>query len=231
MLTNSAHLNFYVMKLFKSKQQKEIEALDLPFTCKVVEIKHLKKDWRLAITEKNTVILLKGNLIAAQFNAIKNFTIAKNGMVMVTLEDDRNVIFNKNGDNICIPHKDNFLFPNGFYRLKDVDSLTLYNSLNMMVGKKLKAANAFPNGYYHMSICNCGNAAHAGVFNEVGQKILFTNTISVKMYSNGWFIAGGMLYDNLGNEVLGMKNGHFPKKWKMNLLARIMPKRKEKPNK
>ena len=70
MLSTPTHLNFYVMELFKSKQQKKIEALDLPFACKVVEIKPLKKDWSLAITEKNTVILLKGDRVASQFNKI-----------------------------------------------------------------------------------------------------------------------------------------------------------------
>lgn len=226
MLSTPTHLNFYVMELFKSKQQKKIEALDLPFACKVVEIKPLKKDWSLAITEKNTVILLKGDRVASQFNKITDFLLATNGMAMVTLEDGRNVIFNSDGDNISLPHKDNLLFPNGFHRLKRDNSLSLYNSLHMLVGSNLKAANVFPNGYYHMSIYNSGNAEYAGVFDDTGRKILFTNTISVKMYPNGWFIAGGMLYDNLGNTVLGMKNGHFPKRWKMNILARIMPKRK-----
>ena len=83
------------MKLFNSKKQQEIDALDLPFTCKVVDIKHLKKDWRLAITDKNTVILLKGTRVVSQFNAIKDFMLAENGMAMATLENDSNIIFNK----------------------------------------------------------------------------------------------------------------------------------------
>ena len=219
------------MQLFKSKKQQEIDALDLPFTCKVIDIKHLKKDWRLAITEKNTVILLKGDRVVSQFNAIKDFVLAKNGMAMATLDDDRNIIFNKDGDHISIPHKDNYLYPNGFHRVSVGNSLTLYNSLNMKVGDNLKAANVFPNGYYHMSILIKGKAEHAGVFDEQGKKLLSTNTIFVEVFRNGWFTAGGMLYDNLGNLVLGMENGHFPKRWKINLFGRIMPKRKEKPNK
>ena len=178
------------MELFKSNKQKEIDALDLPFSCKVTDIKHLKEDWRLAFTEKNTVILLKGNRVASQFNEVKDFLLASNGMAMITLGDGRNVIFNKDGDNICIPHTDNLLYPNGFHRLRRDNALALYNSLNMLVGRDLKAANVFPNGYYHMSIFNCGDAKYAGVFDQTGHRLLFTNTVQVEVFSNGWFIAG-----------------------------------------
>lgn len=218
------------MQLFKSKKQKEIDALDLPFSCKVTNIKHLKKDWRLAITDKNISILLKGDRVVSQFSKVKNFLLAANDMAMVTLEDNRNIIFNSDGDNICIPNKDNCLFPNGFYRLKRECCLALYNSQNTMLANNLRTANVFPNGYYHMSIYNNGDPMSAGVFDPAGNRILFTNVLTVESFPNGWFIAGGLLYDNFGDTVLGMKKGLYPQRWKMLLLARIMPKRKEKSN-
>ena len=214
------------MKLFKNNKQKAIDGLDLPFKAHIIDIKNFKKGWKLAIAEDNSYILIKDNRVVTNFTSYQSFKIAKNNRAQVTLTDGRKLILSADG--YCIGGFDtqNELFDNGWFVLKRCDTLTLYNSIGMLVGENLKKAKVFPNGYYHMSVTTQGEAKYAGVFDNHGNKLLLTNTENVEMYPSGWFIASGMLYDNLGNCFLGMKGGYLPPIWKVKLFARIMPKRK-----
>ena len=216
------------MELFKRNKLKAINDLDLPFSAKVIDIKCSIKGWVIAITDDNTAILLKDNRVVTTFRNYQSFTLATNNMAMVTLTDGRKQILGRDGHTIGGFDKNNELFPNGWHRVMRYDSLSLFNSLGMLVGENLNVATVFPNGYYHMRINNNGDANYAGVFNNKGTRLLLTNTAHVEDYSNGWFIAGGILYDNNGDEFIGMKNGHLPKEWKVKFFARIMPKRKER---
>ncbi|MBQ2883436.1 MAG: hypothetical protein IJE43_06665 [Alphaproteobacteria bacterium] len=216
------------MELFKCKKQRTINALDLPFTAKVIDIKCFKEGWLIAFTDDNTAILLKDNRVVTTFKNYQSFMIASNNMAMVTLTDGSKQILSNDGYRIGGFDAGNKLFPNGWHCLKRCDSLSLYNSIGMLVGENLSMATVFPNGYYHMRINNSGNVKYAGVFNATGTRLLMTNTSHVEVYSNGWFVAGGILYDNNGDEFIGMKNGHMPKEWKIKFFAFIMPKRKQR---
>lgn len=167
----------------------------------------LKCGWLAVFLKNDMVILVNNGIKRFPVGGIKKILEADDNKFMIVRKNGEKAIWNQNGERIADFSKDTNLFSNGWYCTPLNDGLALFDNTGACVGKRLKSAYVFPNGYYSMSVLNTEDAACAGVYNPSGERILFTNSPVKKMFKNKTFYVDGEFYDFEGTPLdLHVKN-------------------------
>lgn len=188
---------------------------------------NLKNGWMVIVLKNNLAIFFQDGIQKMSFGAVHAIFSTDDGKFMVIKENKEKAIWNKDGQCLAPFSTDTELYRNGWYRKESHGELALFDDKDNCLGQHLAATKVFHNGAYFMAVKNAKDGGLAGVYNSDREKLLFTNAVQVYMLKNGWFIADGWLYDNLGEPYI--KYGH-PYKLSLLLLiclGSLMPFRKQ----
>ena len=170
----------------------------------------LKCGWLAVFLKNDMVILVNNDIKRFPLGGIKKIIEADDNKFMIIRKNGEKAIWNQYAQRITDFSKDTELFFNGWYCYPQSDGLALFDNTGYCVGRRLKAAYVFQNGYYSMSVLNVEDAAYAGVYNASRKRILFTNSPVKKMFKNRTFYVDGDFYDRDGNPLdLHIKNKYL----------------------